>query len=504
MRAVVICSGPNPALHGLDDHQPAALLPLCDRPFLQHVVEYLALSGAREFEFILSHAPEKVESFLGDGARWGCRFTYHLVASPQHSWRMLRNICGGLVGRVILAQADGLPVFDNFQHLIAGGSSILCTGAGEKAVWSGWACFEAASAPLLFPSDAPDSITTHLMECAQSREISAVTVDTWINCQTPEGILESQMLHLRGEATGLMLNGNQAEKGICIGHGASIHPTARLVAPLYIGPNSRIGAGVTLGPGAVVSENCIIDDDTIMVNSLTTAGTYIGQGLELDGVLVDRNRLVSARLGTACLISESFLAGSLSGPLPVPFLRGLSDRVIALVLYFVTLPLLLIMFLRSKLGPDIALKRAEFLRLPSSEDPRAFAVSKMPAFVNRHALISSRWQHFIYRFVPGLIAVVRGRLNLVGVPPRSAQDVEAMPVDWRSVYLACKAGLITESLVVYGLNPTIDEAYSADAFYRAMESPAYDCRLVVRYLVQVLFEPGKQLDSEMVTDCEAK
>jgi NDP-sugar pyrophosphorylase family protein len=503
MKAVIVCSGRNPALLGLDEHQPGALMPLGDRPFLQHVVEYLALAGSREFEFILTHLPEKVESHFGDGSRWGCKFTYHLAAGAEQSWRVLRNICAGYEGTVLLAQSDALPVMQDVNQAIALGSSILCGASDGQPSWSGWACFPAKSAPILFPTTLHGNVSDHLAACAARGEVALVPVELWINCQTPEGILQSQHLLLRGEVPGLMINGNKAEKGICIGHGASIHPTARLLAPLFIGPNCRIGAGVVAGPGAVVGENCIVDDDTSIVNSMTTPGTYIGQGLELDGVVVDRNRLVNTRLGTACLISESFLVGSLSGTRTVPLLRGLADRVTALLLYFVTLPVLVAMFLRSRLGSGIAMNQSEFVRLPASEDPRTFVTCARSTF-NGPATPCTRWQHFTREFVPGLLSVVRGRLNLVGVPPRSARTIQHMPADWRGVYLSCKAGLITESLVVYGGNPSLEEAYSADAFYRAMDSTTYDCRLMLRYLVQVIFEPYKHVESEIITDCEAK
>jgi NDP-sugar pyrophosphorylase family protein len=503
MKAIIMFSGPNPALHGLDEHQPGALLPLGDRPFLQHVIEYLALAGLREFEMILTHLPEKIESQFGDGARWGCRFTYHLAAGDEQSWRILRNICAGCDDTVVLAQSDSLPMLRDFKNVISAANSILC-GTGERqASWSGWASFPAKSAPLLFPNVPPEGLNGHLLSCAARGEITILPVELALNCRTPEGLLQSQHLLLSGGAPELMINGNQAEKGICIGHGAAIHPTARLIAPLYIGPNSRIGARAQVGPGAVVSGNCIIDDETSIVNSIATPGTYIGQGLELDGVVVDRNRLVNSRLGTSCLISESFLVGSLSGTQAVPLLRGMVDRVIALVLYFFTLPVLLWMFVRSKSGSGIAGQQSQFVRLTASEDPRTFQTAARRVF-ERRATSGTRWQHFTDEFVPGLLSVVRGQLNLVGVPPRSERVIQQMPVDWRGVYLSSKAGLITEALVVYGSHPSVEEAYSADAFYRAMESAGYDCRLLARYLGQVVFEPQKRMNSEIVGDCEAK
>ena len=75
MRAVLFCTGDWPALAPLNDRLPGPLLPLLDRPFLQHVVEYLISRGVKRFDIVLSHLPEKVEEALGDGKRWGCPIT---------------------------------------------------------------------------------------------------------------------------------------------------------------------------------------------------------------------------------------------------------------------------------------------------------------------------------------------------------------------------------------------------------------------------------------------
>ena len=67
MIALMIAPGLNPGLETLNKHYPTPLLPLVDRPFIQHAVEYLIGQGVTRFEFILSHLPEKIEAFAG---RW--------------------------------------------------------------------------------------------------------------------------------------------------------------------------------------------------------------------------------------------------------------------------------------------------------------------------------------------------------------------------------------------------------------------------------------------------
>jgi NDP-sugar pyrophosphorylase family protein len=306
MKAVILCQGTNNALLGLDEHQPGAMLPLGDRPFLQHVVEYAILAGARECTFIVSYLPEKIESYFGDGSRWGCRFSYQLATSADHSWRMLRSLCNGWNGIVLLAQSDIIPATTNLASLATQPTVVVSGEAGDRA-WTGWASFDSTFAPRLFAEPDMTSIAARLMEAVEQGKLTALKAEECIDCRTPEGLIRSQRRLTAGELPNLMLNGNRAEQGICIGHGVSIHPTASLRAPLYVGPNSRIGAHSVIGPGAVVSENCIVDAETSVVDSLITPGTYIGEGLELDGVIVDRNRLVNSRLATSCLISESCL-----------------------------------------------------------------------------------------------------------------------------------------------------------------------------------------------------
>ena len=72
MRAIVIATGEAPDMTGLSERYPAPMLPLVDRPFIQHVVEILVDQGVTVFDFVLSHQPEKIEEVLGDGTRWGC------------------------------------------------------------------------------------------------------------------------------------------------------------------------------------------------------------------------------------------------------------------------------------------------------------------------------------------------------------------------------------------------------------------------------------------------
>ena len=107
MKAVIIATGLNSEMSALNERSPIPLLPVGDRPFIQHIVEALVERGITEFDFVLHHLPEKLEHLLGDGARWGCRFQFHLARNAARPYGMLKTLRAD--EPILLAHADRLP-----------------------------------------------------------------------------------------------------------------------------------------------------------------------------------------------------------------------------------------------------------------------------------------------------------------------------------------------------------------------------------------------------------
>src|ERR1700679_2445933 len=112
MTGVIVLSGPFPGMHGLDAHRSPSLLPLGDRPALQHIVESLVTQGITSIELIVDHGPERVEALLGNGDRWGCSFRYHLAAQPDRPYRSLKVIPGISTEPWVLIHAERYPCVD--------------------------------------------------------------------------------------------------------------------------------------------------------------------------------------------------------------------------------------------------------------------------------------------------------------------------------------------------------------------------------------------------------
>jgi mannose-1-phosphate guanylyltransferase/phosphomannomutase len=111
-------------------------------------------------------------------------------------------------------------------------------------------------------------------------------------------MLAAHRMILNKEFRGLMHIGKEAAENIWLSRDISLHPSAWLIAPVFIGENCRISSSVRLGSNVAVADNCVIDTQSRLTDSFIFSGSYVGQSLELCDAIVNRNRLVNARIGS--------------------------------------------------------------------------------------------------------------------------------------------------------------------------------------------------------------
>ncbi len=501
MRAIIMATGDAPGTVPLNEHYPTPLLPLADRPFLQHVIEFCVHQGVTRFDLVLSHLPEKIEEFVGDGKRWGASVTTHLARDPTRPYRMLKilDLATPPGEPLLLAHADRLPQACLADGAAAGSVPTLFYWDDEAATepdrrrWTGWALL-APEGLVALPADPTEAELEAHFRATIADERSWCRVPAPLSVATFDAILASHHAALNKTFTGLFLGGREADPGIWLSRNVKLHPTVQFTPPVYVGENCSVGKGVRLGPNAVIGHDCWLDDHCQVANSVVFSGSYIGQALELEDALVDKNRLINARLGGAVPITDNFLIGSMAGG---HFWRGTASLfgwMFAIVLFLLSLPVLLLLALGLRLfrrGP--VLHPTEAVRLPAPAEAYRWRTYRLLSFGPRPAAgptpdvgIPCGFRNFFLRFLPGVLNVIRGHLAFVGLPPRTREEIQLLPHDWRTLYLNAKAGLVTEAAVRGAAPADEDAVYAAEAFYVATANLKYDLKLLLRYLARSL------------------
>ena len=484
MRAIVMAAGEGSGFRLFADRWPAGLMPLCGRPILQHLVEFLVESGISDFDFLLRQFPEKVEASLGDGSRWGSRFRYHLTSGARPSHQHLHAIVGPEEGSLLLVREDTIPALQSGWLEQAPPPAAFLD---PKGAWTGWAVIPAKLASQLSVVSDALEFEARLLEAARSSG-GVSSVECPVSFATPGNFVRSQSELLSGRGPkGALLKCREAEPGVRIDRNVSLHPSAQIEAPVYIGANCRIGPGAQLGPNAVIGDNCMIEGHSRVSHSVVFEGSYIGGFLELDHAVVDRNRLANVRLDTEIFVTDTFLLARLTAIGLSGWLARTASRALTMGLLALLSPLLLFVAVWLRLfrrGPVLHFREA--VRLPAEGEPAQWRTFRLPAFHPRGA------GSLLLDVLPGLVSVASGDLALVGLAPRSTKEISELPADWRNLYLQSKAGLITEVAVNCPGADDPDALYSAEAYYSAMAGFSYDLRLMGNYIGRLITRRAKK------------
>jgi NDP-sugar pyrophosphorylase family protein len=498
VRAVILATGQ--PLNGplLNDRYPVPMLPLVDRPFIQHVIEYLVLQGVGAFDLVLCHLAEQIERFLGSGERWGVTFRYHLARNPFRPYVDLRTLTqeDNAGGRVLLGHADRLPAVRLEEFSRHEETTVVFDWRSRDAIaghdewrWSGWALLSPRVWRGLSRRNL-DEQGVHEYLLADGEVLRRQEVAPPLRMQCFESILAANLAVLRGEFSGLLING-RVKGGVRLARNVTLHPSAQLVPPVFLGENCEIGAGARVGPNVVVASGCVIDRRSSLSNSLVLGSTYVGEGLELDGAVVCETRVNGAGLSRPQQLEDAYAVGSLAGDCLAPLVARLASMGMGMVLLLLAaLPLLVVAFIL-KIGRRGKVRHLrQVLRLPAGPEEHTWSTFDLWSFCSPEDDAEGRgatpgFGHFFLRLLPALVNVARGDVRLVGLPPRTPGQVKKLSLDWRALYLGGSAGIICVNLLDLE-PPTEEEAYAAEGAYVVAGGIGHDLGLLLRYLLAVL------------------
>ena len=294
MRAVIIVSRRNEAGFPPADRSPAAMLWLVDRPVVQHVCEVVVRLGVTAVTWVHCRPADETRRFLGSGERWGGRFDHLAADGPTEAYALARTAAAG--GPVLLGHADRVPTELPTLPAEATGPVLAGTPIGATWVWAGWAALPAGVGLPVADTEAEFVGRLSATAGASRRDVARPR------------IVRSFGSYLA--ATHAVLGVHGAAN---VSPRASVHPTATLVGPVHVAPGAVVGAGAVVGPFVAVGPNCVIDVGARLTYAAVLPNTYVGRGLALGRVVVDRKQVIHLGPDGQARLDESLPVGDLSG-----------------------------------------------------------------------------------------------------------------------------------------------------------------------------------------------
>jgi mannose-1-phosphate guanylyltransferase len=327
MQAIVLVGGEGTRLRPLTDSVPKPALTLVDRPFLAHMIEWLAGHDVSEVVLACGFLPDVLREALADEEeRTGVSIHYVAEPEPRGTAGAIRfaaeELGEGLEERFLALNGDVLTDLDLGALMRAHDESgaqatlglhrvddasayglVTSDGAGtvlefqEKTgeptpgeINAGMYVLERPVLELIAPGEAV-SIEREIFPRLIGEDLRCLCLNGyWMDIGTPERYLQASwdILERRVET--------RVEPTAA---GVFVAADSEVAAEAEVGPRAVIGAGCRVAPGAAVCdsvllEGCTIGDGARVLGSILAPGVEVAAAATLEGAVVGRDELVPA------------------------------------------------------------------------------------------------------------------------------------------------------------------------------------------------------------------
>ncbi len=310
MKAVILAAGEGARMGPFTASVPKVMIPVGNRPILEHVVRALVESGLRDILMVIGYRRERIQSYFQDGKAFDARITYISEPKQLGTAHTVRQAKASLEGRFLVLNGSSLIdhpfVSDLLEH--ADGPAVAIKESerpqeygvvslrGKNVVGITERPREVTSnlistgAYVLDPSifDLIDraaeaghhDLPTVLTEWAKSTAITAVeSKGTWVDARYPWDLLRLNATALQSLAqvrAGTIERGVTIHGRVSVGDGCVIRAGAYLQGPLSLGPGCEIGANAVLLPSTSLGKNVRVGPLTTIVNSILMDDVNVG------------------------------------------------------------------------------------------------------------------------------------------------------------------------------------------------------------------------------------
>jgi mannose-1-phosphate guanylyltransferase/phosphomannomutase len=325
VKAVVMAGGEGTRLRPMTANQPKPMLPVVNRPIMEHVLRLLRKHGLTETVVTVQFLASMVRNYFGDGEDFGMSLQYATEETPLGTAGSVKNAEDALRDEPFLViSGDALTDID-LSDLIAfhKDNNALVTVAlarvpdplefGIVIVDDNGKIQRFLEKPT-WGQVFSDTVNTgiYVMEPEVLDHVAAGQVVDWSADVFPKllesgaplygwiadgywedvGSLESYVKAQADVLTGKVdveIAGFEVSPGIWVADGAEVDPDAVLTGPLCVGDYAKIEAGAQLREFTVVGSNVIVKEGAFLHRAIVHNNVYIGRGATLRGCVVGKN-----------------------------------------------------------------------------------------------------------------------------------------------------------------------------------------------------------------------
>jgi mannose-1-phosphate guanylyltransferase / phosphomannomutase len=347
MKAIIMAGGEGSRLRPLTCDLPKPMVPIMNKPIMEHIIDLLKAHGITEIGVTLMYLPQKIKDYFGNGSSFGVKLRYFTEDTPLGTAGSVKNAENFLDETFIVISGDSLTNMNlsdaiDFHKKKASKATLVLTkvdvpleygvvitdktgsisGFLEKPSWgevfsdtvnTGTYILE-PEVLKYFEKDKKFDFSQDLFPILlENKEpmFGHVMHDYWCDIGDLHAYLQAHYDVFEGKLL-LKIEEEEIRKGVWVGSGTILEPNSEVNAPCLIGKNCRIGNGTVIENFSVLGNNNIIEDEVSIKRSVLWDNNYVEYGSEIRGAIlcnkVSLKHYVSifenAIVGDNCVIYE--------------------------------------------------------------------------------------------------------------------------------------------------------------------------------------------------------
>ena len=347
MKAVILVGGEGTRLRPLTCNTTKAMVPILNRPLMEHLIRYLRGHEIRDIILAMSYLPDHIQGHLGDGADLGVHLTYLTEEQPLFTAGAVKNAEAFLDEPFFVFNGDiitGIDLIDMMSRhrQIKPKMSIALTPVDnptlygvvetdaqgmverfvEKPSWeevttnvinAGIYIFEPEVLSYIPPAT-PSTFEHHLFPLLleKGEPMLSYTSDTyWIDIGTPEKYLKLHHDVLSGQAPSLSSYLGKTSQEAQIGSNSTIHPSAEISGPVLIGEEGIVAKGAQIKGPAVLGPRCQVAEGALVEGAILWHDSKVGKKAILRNCVVASNNHIQeeSQVLDNCVLGDNVVVG---------------------------------------------------------------------------------------------------------------------------------------------------------------------------------------------------
>lgn len=331
MKAMVMAAGVGTRLRPLTHFIPKPMIPIVNKPALEHTLELLKKHNFDEVIINLHFYPDMIRDYFGDGRRYGIKIQYSqekvLLGTAGGVKRAERHFNDTFVvmsgdgltdinlskavefhkkkkslATMVLKKVDarfdyGVTLIDQYNRIEKFIEKPAWSDVFANTVNTGIYIFE----PEIFKYIPKNKFYDFGREVwplllARKKPLFGYEMNSyWCDIGNLQEYKRAEKNALEG-AVKVKIPGKLRSKSIWIGTHTNIHPSVKIIGPAVIGSNCQIKKGVIIDSFTTIGNNNVIEEGAKLSDCILWSGVHVSKGVHLRNCVIGNQATISENI----------------------------------------------------------------------------------------------------------------------------------------------------------------------------------------------------------------